>query len=137
MRGPRIWRLLAGAGLLVLAGCSDEGSDPVAPGGGGPTVSFAADVQPIFNTNCTTCHGLNGNGGLDLRPGEAYGNLVGVDANGYAGKRVVAGDPDASVIYRKLTGATGVGGPMPPAGMLPTETTDIVRQWIAAGAAEN
>ncbi|MBU2500878.1 hypothetical protein KJ682_06075 [bacterium] len=129
------------AGLAVLAACSDNGTEPQlddSGGGGEPTVSFAADVQPIFDANCIGCHGaVGGNGGLSLAAGSSYDNLVGVPAQGYSGDRVVPGDPDASVLYRKLTGAQGVGGPMPPTGTLPPATVDPVRIWITEGALEN
>jgi hypothetical protein len=39
--------------------------------------TFDKEIQPIFNNKCTSCHngGANG-GGLDLRQGNAYDNLV-------------------------------------------------------------
>ena len=123
-------------GVLALAGCSDEGTDPVAPA---PTVvvSFTAQVQPVFNANCTGCHGQDGNGGLDLREGQAYGNLVAVASQGYPGQRVVGGDPDSSVLHRKLNGLSGVGGPMPPGGTLPEADRNLIRDWISEGAKDN
>ena len=126
-------------GLLALGGCSDEGSDPVSPGPDPDPdpISFAADIQPIFNANCVGCHGLGGNGGLDLREGSAYGNLVGIDSQGYPGKRVMAGEPADSVLYLKLTGDSSTGTRMPPAGLLPQAQRDLVRDWIAEGAADN
>lgn len=132
--------LVLPAALACLAACSDQGTEPQLDdagdgNGGGPTVSFAADVQPLFDANCIGCHGANG--GLSLAAGSSYDNLVGVPAQGYAGNRVVPGDPDASVLYRKLSGAQGVGGPMPPTGFLPAATVDLVRTWIAEGALEN
>jgi len=132
--------LVACAGLAT-GGCSDRGADPVDPGAGpdpGPDpVSFAARIQPIFTANCVECHGRITNGGLDLREGSAYGNLVGVDAQGYAGQRVAAGDPGGSVLYLKLSGDVSTGGQMPPSGALPQELRDLVRNWIAEGAKDN
>jgi len=132
--------LLSGSALVILAvaGCSDQGADPTDPGGGAPPpVSFAANIQPIFDNNCAGCHGAGGNGGLDLRPGESYANLVGTAAGGHPGLRVTAGDPDASVLYLKLTGAAGVGSVMPPAGSLGSGVTDVVWAWISEGAQDN
>ena len=55
-------------------------------GGGGPTVSFANDVQSIITASCGGggCHlGSSGNGaGLDLREGQSYDNLVNINATG-------------------------------------------------------
>lgn len=136
------------AGLVVLAlmatGCSDQGTAPRIDGeggggggGGGATVSYAADIQPIWDAACSGCHGRGGNGGLDLRVEVSYGNLVGAPAQGYAGTRVVPANPAASVLYLKLTGAGGVGGLMPPTGGLDQASLDRVNTWITEGALDN
>ena len=125
------------AGVFTVTGCSDEGADPVAPA---PPegVSFSAQVKPIFNAICSGCHGLNGNGGLDLREGQAFGNLVGVESQGYPGHRVVPGDPDSSVLHRKLNGLSGVDDQMPLGGPpLPEASLNLIRDWIFEGAKDN
>lgn len=132
-------RLLVG--LLALtalaAGCSDLG-DPVAPPDTTPAISFAADVQPLFTANCVGCHGAGGNGGLDLRAGQSRANLVSVTSPNYGAVRVVPGDPDASVLYDKLTGGGVYGQAMPPTGTsLPAAALETIRQWIADGAPDN
>lgn len=128
---------LAGAGL-ALAGCSDQGDPVTAPGVTPEVVSFAADVQPLFDANCVGCHGAGGNGGLDLRAGQSRVNLVGVTSPTYGAARVVAGDPDASVLYDKLTGGGTYGQPMPPSGTsLSPVALEAIRSWIADGAPDN
>lgn len=135
-RRPLAWMLVITA--AALAGCSDNGTDPAAPGGGGDDpVSYAADVQPIWNANCVGCHGDGGNGGLDLRAPGSRGNLVGVDSAGWPGQRVVENEPDQSVLYLKMTGASGVGNLMPPTGSLGAGDLETVRTWIAEGALDN
>lgn len=141
---PRVSRTItvfafAMIAMLALGGCSDEGSDPVSPGPDPDPdpISFAEDIQPIFTASCVGCHGLGGNGGLDLREGSAYGNLVGVDSQGYPGKRVMADEPANSVLYLKLTGDSSTGTRMPPAGLLPEAQRNLVRDWIAEGAQDN
>lgn len=122
--------------LVLLGGCSDEGEDPVNPGNGGDDpVSFAAQIQPIFDANCVGCHGQGGNAGLDLRSGVSRANLVSVDAQASAGQRVVPGDARSSVLYLRLTG-DGLGT-MPPGGSLDATTLELVRRWIDEGAADN
>ena len=123
---------------VLLAGCSDHG-DPVDPGGGGAPgpVSYAAQVQPLWNTHCIGCHGAGGNGGLDLRAPGSRDRLVGAVAQGYPGVRVASGEPDQSVLYLKMTGAGGVGTLMPPAGALGADDLDTVRRWIEEGALDN
>ena len=131
------------ARLVVLAlatlgagGCSDRGSDPAAPGGGGPTpVSYAAEVQKIWNDHCIGCHGDNA--GLDLAAPGSRANLVGVASTNWGGVRVAAGDPAASVLYRKISGDSGVGDRMPQGGALATDDIETVRRWIAEGALDN
>lgn len=138
LRSCRLAILLGGL-VLAVGACSDHGTAPVDPGGagGGTAVSFAADLQPVFTATCTGCHGPGGEGGLNLSAGVAHGNLVGVAAVGHAGQRVVAGDPDQSVLYLKISGAAAVGDRMPLGGALDAGTIEKVRQWIAAGALDN
>lgn len=123
--------------LFLVAGCSDHGADLASPNDPGPPdpVSFAAEVQPIFDLNCLGCHGPGGNAGLDLSPDVSYSNLVGIAAQASAGIRVVAGDASESVLYQRLTG-TGLGV-MPPSGSLGSGTSDLVQRWIDEGAEEN
>jgi hypothetical protein len=40
-------------------------------------------------------------------------------------------------LYLKVTGAGGVGGPMPPAARLSQAETDSIKAWISAGALDN
>ena len=50
-------------------------------------VSFSADVQPIFDAHCTTCHGPpQPNQSLDLTPGVAWGATVGAPSTECASK---------------------------------------------------
>ncbi len=100
------------------------------------TISFARDIQPIFDLSCTGCHG--GTSGLFLEPGSSYGNLVNVTSFGYApAKRVAPFDPNNSVLYRKLAG-TGFGQRMPQGQPpLPPAQVDKVKNWILEGARNN
>jgi hypothetical protein len=124
--------------LVTISGCSDHGTDPTKNDTVDPaTVSFAADLQPVFDLNCGTCHAAGGNGGLDLRQGVAWGNLVGAAAVGYAQQRVVPGRPDLSLLYLKLSGSVGVGDRMPLGGALPANELENVRIWIVEGARDN
>jgi len=123
---------------LIVAGCSDLGDSVTAPDTTPGDVSYAADVQPLFDANCVGCHGAGGNGGLDLRTGQSRAALVGVTSPTYGAVRVVAGDPDASVLYDKLTGGGVYGQPMPPSGTpLPPAALETIRRWIADGAPDN
>ncbi len=134
----RRWLRIAALALTlpVAAGCSDRGSAPTAPGGGGATpVSYAAEVQPIWNGHCIGCHG--GTAGLELAAPGSRANLVGVVSTNWGGVRVAAGDPAASVLYRKISGDSGVGDRMPQGGVLNADDIETVRRWIAEGAPDN
>ena len=136
MKVPKVGLLLV---LLGLAGCSDEGTAPTGPpdDNGTTAPAYAADVQPIWNANCTGCHGAGGNGGLDLRASAGPAALVNVAASSYAGSRVVPGDPQSSVLYLKLEGDPSAGQRMPQGGALSTAELTIIHDWIVAGALDN
>jgi hypothetical protein len=108
--------------------------------GCGPTVSYAGQVQPIWNASCTTnCHGGNRPSAmLDLTPAGSHAALVNVP--GDCGKiRVVPGSPSTSYLVNKLTGQ-GIcsGTQMPARGVsLPAAQIDLIRAWICQGAPKN
>lgn len=123
---------------VVAVGCSDRGTEPEPGGGGGVgSVSYAADVQPVWNAQCVGCHGAGGSGGLDLRSPDSRTNLVGAASANWTGELVVPGEPENSVLYLKLTGAPGVGDRMPQGGTLDADALETVRRWIADGAPDN
>lgn len=107
-----------------------------------PTVSFSADVQPIFTANCALagCHSgpraiLNQN----LSAGLAFSNIVGVrsvEVNTL--NRIQPGDPDNSYLIQKVRGVAAVGERMPfgrPS--LADEAIATIIAWAAAGAPNN
>jgi len=121
--------------LVVLAGCSGPAAEvtqaeveasPSAPASGG--VSFAADVLPVFEDNCTRCHGdSRQNGGLRL---DSYAALM---AGGTDGAVVAPGNADGSLLVTLVT-----SGEMPKnAASLGAEEIATIRQWIEAGALDN
>jgi len=106
--------------------------------------TFAAIQDLVFEPyGCTNalCHGkADGEGGLNLLPEVAYGNLLGVPSEGSTYNRVEPGSPRTSSLYLKLLKATdptvdvpGVGMPngLPP---VPDQLIEAVRQWIFSAA---
>jgi hypothetical protein len=106
-------------------------------------VPLYSDVQSVWNTvpSCTGCHGSSG--GLSLAAGSSHANMVNVTAQASACntlQRVKPGEPDNSVLIRKLEGTTC--GPR-----MPTNNTNYftqnpgllvrVRSWILGGALNN
>jgi len=129
--------------LSVLAACSDMGDKPTDPGDPGPpdppdpTVSYADDIQPIFNNSCVGCHGVGGNAGLDLRPEVSHGNLVNVPSTESALSLIEPEDPDNSWLYLKITGQQNVGTEMPPGSGLDSTAAALIHSWITEGALDN
>ncbi len=100
----------------------------------GPTptaapVSFAADVQPIFESECGNCHGSMG--GWDSSSYEA------VMTSGINAPVVIPGNPENSLLVQKLEGIQAEGSMMPPNNKLPDSEIQKVIDWIAAGAQDN
>lgn len=130
------------------------------------TVTFHADVLPVFRNSCglsDTCHGKTGLRGRPfLGPKKSAGEvteadidailqaIVGVPADAEPGMSTVApGDPERSFLMHKVDGTltceilecaktNDCGEAMPDAGArLPRETRDLIRRWIAQGAKKN
>lgn len=128
--------------MMLAASCAkDEGPlrvlKPAAPGAPVDSAHFASEVLPIFTAHCWTCHPPMAD--MDLSDGEAYNSLVGVVSTNHAPAiRVVPGDPDASVLWNKVTFTELYGLGMPPDGtFLSPEELATIRDWIEQGARNN
>jgi mono/diheme cytochrome c family protein len=133
--------------VVVASIATACGSSTTAPSSAAtaPTVSFSQRIQAeILTPACASCHtddGRNPAGGLNLKSGSAYSNLVGVPSTGKPGAiRVIAGNPSGSYLVQKLEGASDIVGlRMPRNG--PPFLTDaqvaLIRQWIQNGAPNN
>lgn len=142
-----------GAAGIGAAGMGAAGAPSFVPGS--PT--FSAIYQEIFvGTGCNggpTCHASMNAGQLKMTvKADTYKALVGSPAAGInlgmmstapnckdSGLvRVVAGDPAASLLYKKVSEATpACGMRMPPSGMLDAAKADQIRMWIMAGAKDD
>lgn len=145
-----------GKGRLVYLGMYAAGVALMACGLGCPgvnvpapptdeTVSFSADIQPIFNANCTTCHrigGITDVEGIPLRltEGDSFDLLVNEPSLQRADLTlVVPGDSSASLLFLKVSrDSPPVGVRMPLVGA-PLSSTDLglIRDWIDQGALDN
>jgi hypothetical protein len=122
---------LTGGGFACEIG-TGPGCPNVLVSGAAATVSFSRDVQHVFNTYCTGCHG--GNGDLYLSPDVSYSNLVGVISAHYSAPRVKPYEPENSVLYDKVAGLGRFGGSM----RFPRpEEIEKIRVWIHEGALDN
>ncbi|MFO0539926.1 MAG: DUF1549 domain-containing protein, partial [Armatimonadota bacterium] len=91
--------------------------------------TFEKDVLPILKGHCTACHNPDtSNAFLDLTTYET------TMEGGQADNNVVAGDPEASNLMRRILGHGGK--PQMPLGFAPLspEKTETIRAWIKAGA---
>lgn len=110
-------------------------------GDGDAGLSYAADIQPIWDANCIGCHSA-GNVAefLDLS-GDSYGNVVGVlSSQATALQLIEANNAADSYLIHKLRNtqldAGGSGGPMPAGAMpmpLPEETIAMIEMWVDGG----
>lgn len=107
--------------------------------------TLLADVQPIFDAKCRSCHTGTANGNLDMSSYDAsktagVTGLIGILSSGCLSKfRVVVGDarPNNSVLINKITTASPCSGdPMPPVGSPQLTSTEIqtIIDWVAGGA---
>ncbi len=94
-------------------------------------VDYSTEIQPIFNSNCTGCHG--GTSGLNLR---SYSELMNSNGNQYGTNLVISGNPDASGLVDKIEPNPQFGNRMPSGGQLAQSEINLIRTWIAEGANE-
>lgn len=95
-------------------------------------VSFRKDIEPIFQSQCASCHIGRQLGGLSLAD---YQSLM---KGGASGPVVVKGEPGSSLIIQALTGKADSISQMP-LGRSPLPEADIqnISDWIKAGAPNN
>jgi len=137
----------ADAGAMTVPDAGGPG--PTDDADGGAALSFADDIQPLLVGGCGNCHGSQAPSGPPRPGGPGEGSAaapgkfaVDDELAAYAAvlPYVVAGDPDASALYIKISQdapSTG-GGRMPPA-LRQWDDASIaaVHDWIASGAPEH
>ena len=158
MRRPgAVWFAVVAAGC-VLSGCAGTGGGgggggkpSCKPPKGGATISFARNIQPIFNRSCAvaaSCHAGPGSANLDLTAGLAYRQIVNVQSTQQRGlKRVDPGNPDKSYLVRKIQGGPNISGTSMPQGCpstplsgaqcLAADDTAAIIQWVTECASND
>jgi hypothetical protein len=98
-----------------------------------PLISYAAEIQPIFNNNCAgaQCHIPGPANGLSLNN---YAQLM---QGGNSGAVVLPGNPDGSIIVRRLEGTITPRMPLNGPPYLSASEIQLIRDWIEQGALEN
>ena len=91
-------------------------------------IDYNSQIQPIFNTNCISCHQYGGSATLNLT------SFSGLISGGVSGPSIIAGDHENSLLYQRLILPVGVAGSMPPNVPLSQSEIDLIAQWIDQGA---
>ncbi len=92
-------------------------------------VSFANDIQPIFNANCVSCHPSIVD--PDLTEGNSYNSLISIPGG------IVPGNATGSELVDMLEHDPNNPNPMPPSGPIASSQISLVKQWIDQGALNN
>src|SRR5271170_1250975 len=93
-------------------------------------VDFSRDIRPIFNQNCTSCHG-----GVRQKNGVSFIFREEALGTGKSGRRtIVPGDPDASELITRVTSKDPDVRMPYHAPALPPEQIALLRRWIKEGA---
>lgn len=93
-----------------------------------PEVNFADHIKPIFQQRCMRCHNDDAR-----KSGLSLSTIATVLEGGSSGPVVQAGQPDASRLFRLISGQEEPK--MPPSGdPLSPEELELVKKWIALGA---
>jgi hypothetical protein len=144
-------RAMTGALLVAaLAGCAGSGNGKSSQDGGGgcvppdePSISYASNIQPIYDTSCALagCHlGAAPAFGLNLAAGVSYDATVEVKSLERPKLFLVEpGNPDDSYLVQKIEGAQGIAGDMMPSNMPPLSLDEMtaIRHWVMECAPDN
>ena len=103
-------------------------------------VDFETQILPILKNRCFNCHSapMTDTDGTISKPkgGVQLDSVKGIAESLY-GEVIIAGEPEDSLLYQRITLPEGDTGVMPPpeAGApLTKQDTDLIREWITQGA---
>jgi hypothetical protein len=91
---------------------------------------YTAKIRPLLASRCLSCHG-----GLEQEAGLRLDTVALMAKGGESGSAVAKGEPDASLIVKRVSDADPASR-MPPEGEgepLSPEQVAMLREWIAAG----
>jgi mono/diheme cytochrome c family protein len=92
-------------------------------------VDFQADIQPIFEKSCGSCHSAKAQRGRLRLDSEAAAM-----AGGQSGKVIIPGNARDSILYQRVAGL-GDQARMPMGGTLSADQIETIRNWIDQGTA--
>ncbi|MFN0206817.1 MAG: c-type cytochrome domain-containing protein [Planctomycetota bacterium] len=112
---------------IVNVATGTNSTNPVQPG----ARTFASDILPIFSERCAACHNEDKQKGeLELLTKES------IQKGGKSGPLWIAGNPNESLLIRRVKSPLEEKGHMPPkAKPQPAQAEiDMLEAWVAAGA---
>jgi len=123
-----ITMLVAAVAAALFTACPGALEDPAA------FTATCPDVpSQILALRCagSGCHGADAPAaGLDLVSPGVGARLYGRPAAGGPGLLIDPGNPDGSVLIRKLTSTPPFGAQQPPGAPLDPATIDCIRRWV-------
>ncbi len=97
------------------------------------SLTYDKDIAPIVKTYCVNCHGEDTENPSELYMDD-FGSLL---KGGKHGAPIVAGKPEKSILYLKLSAEPPFGKQMPRGRKkMPPEAIQTIRDWILQGAKE-
>ncbi|MBK9752584.1 MAG: hypothetical protein IPO88_03580 [Nannocystis sp.] len=147
-------RRRAATGAAESSGTEPTSTEPTSSGSTGDPLRFTPDVWPILQVNCLRCHETADGEMTPGPPSPKPGLVLGADDPAFAYAAlinkpavfapaliyVVPGSVATSYLFHKLAGTQasvgGVGGSMPPGGMLTVDEMATIEAWIDGGALE-
>ena len=144
-RSSRASSVSFGGVIRALVGIASVGAVVSFGAGCGPDPAERAHLhvlqQEVFTPSCalSSCHGgSNPTEGLDLRDGHTLASTVDVDSHLQTGtKRIVAGQPDKSLIFQVVNGSSTDVQRMPVGSKLEDADIQAIRLWIQNGAKDD
>ncbi len=133
---------------------TSSSTEPTTSGSTGDALHFTPDVWPILQANCLRCHETADGEMTPGPPSPKPGLVLGADDPAFAYDALInkpavfapgliyvePGSVATSYLFHKLAGTQasvgGVGGSMPPGGMLVADEMATIEAWIDAGALE-
>jgi len=115
---------------MIALGCL-AGAVPAAEPDRAGIEFFEAKIRPVLVEHCYQCHSAKAAVEKKLKGGLLVDSRDGLAKGGDSGPAVVAGKPEASLLWKALRYESFE---MPPKGKLPNATVDDFATWIKMGA---
>jgi uncharacterized membrane protein len=130
LSGALPWNQEAADSARAAATAAAHGANAATPGQA-PTgdVDFARDVMPILEKTCVECHGPD-----KVKARLRMDSVAGLQKGGKSGALLKPGDPENSLMMRRVLGLDGEDQMPLDKDPLSEAQVDTLRRWIAAGA---